>query len=50
MAAMIRQDEDGEGFHYATNYEFPPDWQEFCSDRPHRVARALSGSHYWNAL
>jgi PAS domain S-box-containing protein len=29
MAAMIRQDEDGEGFHYATNYEFPPDWQEF---------------------
>ena len=29
MAAIIRQDEDGEGFHYATNYEFPPDWQEF---------------------
>jgi len=29
MAAMIRQHEDGEGFHYATNYEFPPDWLEF---------------------
>jgi len=29
MAAMIRQDEDGEGFHYAANYEFPPDLLEF---------------------
>jgi PAS domain S-box-containing protein len=29
MASLIRQDEEGEGFYYATNYEFPPDWQEF---------------------
>jgi PAS domain S-box-containing protein len=28
-AAMIRQEENGEGFYYATNYKFPPDWLEF---------------------
>ena len=49
MAAMTRQNEEGDGFHYATNYRFPADWLDFVRTvrlgpgRGSIVGRALLG-------